>query len=106
MGVIRLRAGQRAAMPPLADRELVYVRDEQALYIGTEAGSVQLCAASAADRLTALESGKLTAVPAARLSPLAADASAADTAAAYNALLSALTAAGIMEGAEQKGEDP
>lgn len=98
MGVIRLRAGNRENMPALSPREVAYVRDEQALYIGTETGNLQLCAASAADRLTALETKKLTAVPMPRLPALAADAAPAAVAEAYNALLSALQTAGMMAG--------
>ena len=91
MGAIRLRAGNRAAMPPLADRELVFVRDEQALYVGTAAGALRLCST----------------LPAADApSPLAPDAAPADMAAAYNALLDALTAAGVLGDTSQKGEDP
>lgn len=33
-------------MPTLAVRELVYCTDEQALYIGTAAGNIKLCAAA------------------------------------------------------------
>lgn len=79
-GSIRLRAGLLAGMPPLADREPAYVRDQRALYIGTPEGNV-----------------RLTAPPAAAVSALAADADTAAVIAAYNALLSALQAAGLME---------
>lgn len=74
-------------MPLLADREVAYVRDEQALYIGTAEGNLRLCAAGDTRRLSALP------IPA--LSPLAADATAAEIIAAHNALLAALEAAGI-----------
>ena len=40
---IQIRAGNKANMPKLADRELGYVRDEKALYIGTAGGNVKLC---------------------------------------------------------------
>ena len=42
-------------MPQLARREPAYVRDEQALYIGTAEGNVKLCAAGTEGRVTALE---------------------------------------------------
>ena len=41
-GSIRLRAGDKAGMPRLADREPAYVRDEEALYVGTSAGNVKI----------------------------------------------------------------
>lgn len=109
---IKLKAGNKAGMPDLADREPAYVRDEQALYIGTTAGNVKIGAQTEA-KVTALEgrtkaledelpkvresvNGKLTASPAASLTALAADADAATIAAAYNALLEAMKAAGLM----------
>lgn len=52
---IRLRAGERQGMPLLADREPAYVRDEQALYVGSPAGNVKLCAAGTESQVQALE---------------------------------------------------
>lgn len=52
---IRLRAGNKEGMPLLSDREPAYVRDEEALYIGTPRGNVQVAAAGTAGRVTALE---------------------------------------------------
>lgn len=109
---IKLKAGNKAGMPDLADREPAYVRDEQALYIGTSAGNVKIGAQTEA-KVNALEgrieaqegelaqvkesvAGKLTAAPAASLAALAADADAAAITAAYNALLEAMKAAGLM----------
>lgn len=43
---IQIRAGAKANMPVLALRELAYVTDEQALYIGTAAGNIMLCSLS------------------------------------------------------------
>ena len=52
---IRLRAGNKAGMPQLSHREPAYVWDEQALYVGTPEGNVQVAAAGTAGRVTALE---------------------------------------------------
>lgn len=143
---IRLRAGLKAGMPRLADREPAFVRDEAALYIGTPEGNVKLAAAGLEGRvdkleetartcgetldahgealesaegilhtqgetleqlqtaktaqqeaLTRLEREKLTAVPLPSMAALPEDASPADAAAAWNTLLAALKAAGMME---------
>jgi hypothetical protein len=77
--LILLRAGNREGMPVLADRELVYARDENALYIGTPDGN-----------------RKLTASPAASQAEPNAAATLKETVAAYNSLVAALKAAGIM----------
>ena len=81
-------------MPLLADREVAYVRDEQALYIGTAEGNLRLCAAGDTQRLAAL--------PVPGLSPLAADAGTADIVSAYHALLTALRNAGIAAEIQQE----
>ena len=81
-GSIRLRAGSRASMPRLSDREPAYVRDEQALYIGTPSGNLRLTFPP------------LPAMPS--LPPLAAEADTASIIAAYNALLTALEDSGRM----------
>ena len=39
---LQLRAGRKRNMPTLADRELAYVRDEEALYVGTPEGNVKI----------------------------------------------------------------
>lgn len=39
---IQLRAGNKAGMPELLDRELAYVRDEEALYVGTPTGNKKM----------------------------------------------------------------
>ena len=36
---IQIRAGNKLGMPTLADREIAYVRNENALYIGTDSGN-------------------------------------------------------------------
>ena len=38
------KKGEREELPQLADRELAYEKDEQALYIGTPQGNVRLTA--------------------------------------------------------------
>jgi hypothetical protein len=52
---IQLRAGNKASMPTLTDREPAYVRDEEAVYIGTPNGNKKLCSAATEGRVTALE---------------------------------------------------
>lgn len=42
---IQLRAGNKSGMPTLLDRELAYVRDENALYMGTDTGNKKIGAA-------------------------------------------------------------
>lgn len=105
---IQIRAGAKANMPQLAVREIAYVTDEDggALYIGTATGNKKLCTVGTIRTLenmshhlnemeTALE-GKLTA---SRMPVQSALDSAAETAAivtAFNTLLEALKAAGMM----------
>ena len=50
---IQIRAGAKANMPVLALRELAYVTDEKALYIGTAAGNQKLCDADLESTVTA-----------------------------------------------------
>ena len=52
---IYLRAGRKAGMPNLADREPAFVRDERALYIGTSTGNLKLCEAGTIDKVVELE---------------------------------------------------
>lgn len=116
---LQIRGGNKATMPVLQIREIAYCKDEKALYIGTSSGNVKLCDADDPDRIAALETttatqtaqigtletsvaGKLTATPAAAQSELAAQADLAAVIAAYNALLAALKAGGIMS--EEGGE--
>lgn len=131
---IQIRAGYKANMPKLTDRELGYVRDERALYIGTATGNVKLCDADLEGTVTAqgntigglqntvqshtngiasLSStvqghgnaigalngqmaGKLTATPAAAQGSLDAAADLAAVIAAYNNLIAAMKASGVM----------
>lgn len=44
---IQIRAGNKSGMPTLTDRELAYVRDENALYIGTPDGNKKVSAEAA-----------------------------------------------------------
>lgn len=116
---LQIRGGNKATMPVLQIREIAYCKDEKALYIGTSGGNVKLCDADDPDRITALETttathtaqigtletsveGKLTATPVAAQSELAAQADLAAVITAYNALLAALKAGGIMS--EEGGE--
>lgn len=102
---IQIRAGNKAGMPTLTDRELAYVRDENALYIGTPDGNKNLSGetkqaivelqASVAAQQEALN-GKLTATPVAAQAELAADADLAAAVSAINALIAAMKSSGVM----------
>lgn len=85
---IQIRAGNKAGMPTLTDRELAYVRDEKSLYIGTPAGNV--------DILGDLKANKLTATKVAAQTAVASDADAATIAAALNSLIAAMKSSGVM----------
>lgn len=141
---IQIRAGNKENMPVLSDREPAYVRDENALYIGTPSGNKKVGSeleaavseqaeslsalwlvaderskavealagaseqhteqiGSLTEAITALETTKLTATKAAAQSEVGADADVATVATAFNALLAALKACGIMEGGDISG---
>lgn len=113
---LQIRRGNRAGIPTLADGEPGYCKDTKELYIGAD----KVAAADTFTRLDELENrasslesmgtqltakdaelsnaiaGKLTASPAASAAELATDVDLAAVIAAYNSLLSALKAAGIM----------
>lgn len=116
---IQLRAGNKANMPNLTDRELAYVRDEKALYIGTPDGNVKIggeleqTAATMGTTISAHDSainyhgaaisaqqtilnGKLTASAVPAQNGVASDADAATIAAALNALIAAMKSSGVM----------
>ena len=76
---IQIRAGKKANMPTLTDRELGYVKDEAALYIGTVGGNK-----------------RLTQVPVAAQETLAEDADIQAVIAAYNNLIAAMKSSGVM----------
>lgn len=102
---IQIRAGNKAGLPTLTDRELAYVRDENALYIGTPTGNKDINAelkatvaaqgATIAGHKTALE-GKLTATKVAAQPSVADTADAAAIAAALNSLIAAMKSSGVM----------
>ncbi len=104
---IYLRAGAKAGMPTLASREIAYVTDEEALYVGTASGNKKVCAASTEGRVTTLEgratslenatAGKLTATKATAQAELSLEAEAAAIASAFNSLIAAMKASGLME---------
>ena len=85
---LQIRAGNKSNMPKLADRELAYVRDEKALYVGTSAGNVKVLG----DELTK----KLEATRAASVAALASEADLAAVISKVNELIAALKAANIM----------
>ena len=87
---IQVRAGNKANMPTLADRELAYVRDEEALYVGTPDGNVKIGAALEAS-VKALEGRKAAAV-----ADVASNAELAAVIGKVNELIAALKASGIM----------
>ena len=102
---IQIRAGNKAGMPTLTDRELAYVRDENALYIGTTTGNkdingelkqavVELQATVTAQQ--AALNGKLTASPVAAQAAIASDADLAAVVSAVNALIAAMKSSGVM----------
>lgn len=120
---IQLRAGNKTGMPTLLDRELAYVRNENALYVGTDTGNKKIGAALEAavsalqstvsgqgaqigtlettvsalsSSVSALQSEKLSASKAEAQSNLAADAELATVVAAFNALVAAMKASGLM----------
>lgn len=86
---IYLRAGKKASMPELASREIAYVTDEEALYVGTPDGNVKVNGKELAK--------KLEATPAAAQAELDLEAEAATIANAFNSLIAAMKASGLME---------
>ena len=80
-------------MPTLAIRELVYCKDEKALYIGTEAGNLKLCSADLEEAIN----GKLTASPVAAQAALASDANTSAIVTAVNSLIAAMKTSGVMD---------
>lgn len=58
---IQLRAGNKNSMPVLLDREIAYVRDEKALYVGTPTGNEKIGAALE-NAVASLESAMNTAI--------------------------------------------
>lgn len=95
---IQIRAGNKAGMPTLTDRELGYVRDENALYIGTPSGNKDINAdtKAAVAAMKAEMSGKLTAGKVAAQASVEATADSATIAAALNSLIAAMKSSGVM----------
>lgn len=85
---VQLRAGNKAGMPVLADREVAYVKDENALYAGTPAGNKKIYGEEL--------QRKLEATRAAAVAPLASDADTATVVSRVNELITALKVANIM----------
>lgn len=85
---VQLRAGNKAGIPTLADREVSYVKDENSLYVGTPAGNKKIYGEE-------LQS-KLEATRAAAVAALASDADTASVVSRVNELIAALKAAKIM----------
>lgn len=48
---ISIRGGNKKGMPTLRDRELAFVRDEEALYIGSLDGNLKLCSADTEEKI-------------------------------------------------------
>lgn len=105
---IQIKGGKREGMPPLAERELAYASDEKALYIGTDKGNQKLCSADTEQKVANygarfadidLELGaRLTAKKVVSLAELGAGVDLATVIAAYNSLIAALKASGVMTG--------
>jgi hypothetical protein len=106
---IKIKAGNKENMPQLADREIAYVRDEEALYIGSlgenkkVGGKLEVAVEACKKQVTMIrdavnvELGKrLTATPVEAMSELSADADMASVVAAYNSLLAAMKSSGVM----------
>ena len=96
---ILLRAGKKANMPTLADREPAYVTDENAIYVGTPSGNKKVGESvekEIADMKTTLN-GKLTASKVASMPTLEDTADIAAVISAYNSLITAMKASGVME---------
>lgn len=93
-----LKAGNKAGLPDLQDREMAYVRDENALYIGTPAGNRKIGEEleTAIKELREELEDKLTASPVALQQDISADADLAAVVSAFNSLLAAMKASGIM----------
>lgn len=85
---IQLRAGNKAKIPKLADREVGYVKDENAFYVGTPDGNKKVYGEE-------LER-KLEATRAAPVAVLAAEADLAAAISKVNELIETLKAAKIM----------
>lgn len=110
---VKIRRGNKATMPTLAVGELAYCRDAKELYIGTASGNVLLCANATITKVSGLETttgehttqisalqtavnGKLTASKVAAQSALDGAADLAAVITAFNVLVAALKAAGVM----------
>lgn len=111
---IQLRAGNKAGMPELLDRELAYVKDEEALYVGTPNGNkkmgkkledaLEAAKEESNTKFEALENTiggmqreKLSASKTASLPELAADVGLAEVVDAFNALVASMKDSGLME---------
>lgn len=117
---VKIRRGNKAAIPTLSVGELAYCRDAKELYIGTAAGNVLLCANATITKVTGLETdvsgletttgehttqisalqtavnGKLTASKVAAQSALGGAADLAAVITAFNALVAAMKSSGVM----------
>lgn len=105
---IQLRAGDRKGMPELLDREIVFVRDEEAIYVGTPGAPVKIgrkleaeieqMKSALATQQTAIEAQaehQMSAMDA--LQPLASDATVEDVVTAFNGLIDAMKLSGLMK---------
>ena len=96
--LIQVKRGDTTGVSFLADGELAYSREEKALYIGDGGRRNQkLCSAETAAKIEALESEKLTATAAEAQTSLEDTTELAGVITAFNALLEALKASGLMK---------
>lgn len=90
---ILIKGGNLANMPSLSEREIVVATDEKALYVGINGQKVRMCGAGDKAELDK----KLTATAAEAQATLEATTDLAGTISAFNSLISALKAGGIMK---------
>ena len=93
---ILLRAGNRANIPKLDNREIGFDQGFKCLVVGTQLGNVFMPRAGTDDRVDDLEKDKLTATKVAAQASLAADADTETLIAAFNSLVAAMKASGVM----------
>ena len=107
---VQILGGNKSAMPTLPVRALGWCKDTGELYIGTAGGNKKIADTAIFGKVTSLEAlpakvtaletampGKLTASKAAAQTDISSTADLAAVIAAYNGLLAALRAAGIMK---------
>ena len=99
---VQIKGGAKASMPVLAERELGWCSDTGELYVGNGrenrkvGADIERKLELACDDIEADLGKKLTATPTAAQNALAEDAELAAVISAYNALVAAMKASGVM----------